>query len=105
MLSFDWKIIDDRFYYYETNSGKIVGFVHKHALTSIWNSVIYVGNERHIAGDYVDQINQFIESLPDIDKKDAITVYELMIAHYIDQYDETEIADALWEDLTNKWKE
>jgi hypothetical protein len=55
--------------------------------------------------DYVDQINQFIESLPDIDKKDAITVYELMIAHYIDQYDETEIADALWEDLTNKWKE
>lgn len=55
--------------------------------------------------DYVDQINQFIESLPDIDKKDAITVYELMIAHYIDQYEETEIADALWEDLTNKWKE
>lgn len=55
--------------------------------------------------DYVDQINQFIESLPDIDKKDAITVYELMIAHYIDHYDETEIADALWEELTNKWKE
>jgi hypothetical protein len=55
--------------------------------------------------DYVDQINRFIESLPDLDRKDAITVYELMIAHYIDQYEETEIADALWEDLTNKWKE
>jgi len=60
MNNFDWKNLDDKFYYYETNTGKIVGFVHKYALTSIWNSVVYVGNDRHIQsgevglGQYVD---------------------------------------------------
>jgi len=60
MQSFDWKNLDDKFYYYETSTGKIVGFVHKYALTSIWNSVVYVGSDRHIAtneiglGQYVD---------------------------------------------------
>jgi hypothetical protein len=60
MLSFDWKILDDRFYYYETNSGKIVGFVHKYALTSIWNSVVYVGNDRHIATNEIG-LGQFVD--------------------------------------------
>lgn len=60
MQSFDWKNLDDKFYYYETSTGKIVGFVHKYALTSIWNSVVYVGSDRHIStneiglGQYVD---------------------------------------------------
>jgi hypothetical protein len=55
--------------------------------------------------DYVEDINNFINSLPEADRNDAVVVYNMLVAHYLDKYQETQIADSLWNDLTSKWKE
>lgn len=60
MISYDWKIINDRFYYFEKETGRIVGFAHKYALQDVWNSVVYIGknsytrNDEVILGQYID---------------------------------------------------
>ena len=40
---FSWKEIGDRFYYYDTETGKIVGFCSKHANSDVWFGIVYVG--------------------------------------------------------------
>ncbi len=58
--SFNWKNIGDKFYFYEINTGKIVGFVHKYAHHDVWIAVVYKGEyaftvdtEVHL-GQYID---------------------------------------------------
>ena len=57
---YSWKEITHKFYYYDTETGKIVGFCSKHANSDVWFGVVYVGEytftvdtEKHL-GLYVD---------------------------------------------------
>jgi hypothetical protein len=56
---FDWRSHSDRYYYYNKDSGKIVGLVSKIALQDIYFGVVYVGeysftiqDEKHL-GQYI----------------------------------------------------
>jgi len=70
MVKHGWKDVGDKYYYYNVETGKIVGLVTRHALSEVWIAVAYVGNEsftitdeRHL-GQYIN--NQFAkESLVD----------------------------------------
>lgn len=57
---YEWKEIGDKSYFYDLNTGKIVGFSHKHAMSDIWYSVVYTGqytftvdDEKHL-GQYIN---------------------------------------------------
>lgn len=57
--TFEWKSVSDRYYYYDTTTGKIVALSSKIALQEIFFSVVYTGttsftlnDEKHL-GQYV----------------------------------------------------
>ena len=59
MTQYEWKVTGDKYYYYETKTGKIVGLISKIALSEIYFSLAYVGqvsftitDEKHL-GQYV----------------------------------------------------
>jgi hypothetical protein len=59
MKEFKWERFGDKYYYYETQTGKIHGLVSKIALAEIWFSVVYTGelsftvqDEKHL-GQYI----------------------------------------------------
>lgn len=60
MKTYDWKISGDKYYYFETHTGKIVGSAYKLALLDIWGSNVYTGRQSHtiddekILGQYID---------------------------------------------------
>jgi hypothetical protein len=47
-LKFDWKNIDNKWYYYREDTGRIVGVVHFFALQTICNAYIYDLQEPYI---------------------------------------------------------
>lgn len=73
----DWKSNGDRYYYYNTTTGKIIGLASKIALQEIFFGVVYTGNftftiddEKHL-GQYIslEHAKQAIESYWDIDSR------------------------------------
>jgi hypothetical protein len=59
LQKFQWEKFGDRFYYFDVNTGKIVGFSSKIALQEIYFSIIYTGqytftvdDEKHL-GQYI----------------------------------------------------
>lgn len=54
--------------------------------------------------DYVDQIHEFIETLPDEDKKSCQVAYNMMLAEVLDQNTKIDTASDLWKELREKWK-
>jgi hypothetical protein len=44
MNKYDWKSISDRYYFYKTDTGKIVGHAGKVALQEIFYGVVYTGD-------------------------------------------------------------
>ena len=60
MKTYDWKNVGEKYYYYETYTGKIVGYSYKLALSEIWGSVVYIGNYRHTIDDE-KILGQFID--------------------------------------------
>jgi hypothetical protein len=58
--TFDWKERGSAYYYYNVNTGKIVGTVSKLMSNDIWIGLVYVGqytftldDEKHL-GQYID---------------------------------------------------
>ena len=58
--TFEWKERGQKWYYFNTATGKIVGSANKQALNEIWVSHVYTGqytftidDERHL-GQYID---------------------------------------------------
>jgi hypothetical protein len=61
MKEFKWERFGDKYYYYETQTGKIHGLVSKIALAEIWFSVVYKGE---LSFKVKDEKNQcFLASL------------------------------------------
>lgn len=60
MKAYEWKSVSDRFYYFETHTGKIVGHAYKLALSEIWGAAVYTGhfshtiNDEKILGQFID---------------------------------------------------
>lgn len=59
MREFKWERYGDRYYYYDSHTGKIVGTVSKIALQEVWISLVYIGeysftidDEKHL-GQYI----------------------------------------------------
>ena len=57
--TYDWKSINDKYYYYNIETGKIVATACKIALHEVFNSIAYTGkvtyridDERHL-GQYI----------------------------------------------------
>jgi hypothetical protein len=60
MTEYKWERFGDKYYYYDSSTGKIVGAVNKLALLEIWVSVVYTGvysftlnDEKHL-GQYIN---------------------------------------------------
>ena len=53
--------------------------------------------------DFLDQIHDFIESLPEEDRKLCIVAYHMMLAEALDQNLNTEEASEAWKELRQKW--
>jgi len=60
MNEYDWKERGSAYYYYNVNTGKIVGTVSKLMSNDIWIGLVYVGqytftldDEKHL-GQYID---------------------------------------------------
>lgn len=53
--------------------------------------------------DYLDQINDFIESLPEEDRKLCVVAYHMMLAEALDQSIDIETASETWKMLREKW--
>jgi hypothetical protein len=60
MREFRWERYGEKYYYYDVNTGKIVGAVNKIALQEVWIALIYVGeytftrdDEKHL-GQYIN---------------------------------------------------
>lgn len=60
MKEYEWERYGDKYYYYNTDTGKIVGAVNKIALQEVWISVVYTGvysftlnDEKHL-GQYIN---------------------------------------------------
>jgi hypothetical protein len=51
MKEFKWERQRDDYYYYETDTGKIRALVSKIALSEIWLSVMYVGENSYTIQD------------------------------------------------------
>lgn len=71
MKSFDWKYRGEKYYYFEEDTGKIVGLVSKHALSDVWFALAYVGNESFTITDEL-HLGQYIDS---DHAKDALVKY------------------------------
>jgi len=59
-MSFAWKNINDKYYYYNVRTGKIVGVVFKYSHHDVIVSLVYTGeytftqqDEKHL-GQYID---------------------------------------------------
>lgn len=59
MTNYDWKSISDKYYYYNVQTGKVVGQAGKQALHEVFFSLVYtsdhsftVNDERHL-GQYI----------------------------------------------------
>jgi hypothetical protein len=57
---YKWERFGDKYYYYNTGTGKIVGAVNKIALQEVWISLVYTGqytftldDEKHL-GQYIN---------------------------------------------------
>lgn len=48
---YDWRGYSDKYYYYNTVTGKIVGLTSKIALQDIYYSVVYTGTETFTIAD------------------------------------------------------
>ena len=77
---YDWKSISDKYYYYNTTTGKIVAFASKIALQEIFYSVAYTGeytfrhdDEKHL-GQYIslEQAKKAAELFWDIEDRTLI---------------------------------
>jgi frataxin-like iron-binding protein CyaY len=60
MTEHKWERFGDKYYYYDTDTGKIVGSVSKIALQEIWIALVYTGeytftlqDEKHL-GQYIN---------------------------------------------------
>ena len=60
MKQYDWERYSEKYYYYDTSTGKIVGSVSKIALQEVWIGLVYVGeytftvqDEKHL-GQYIN---------------------------------------------------
>ena len=60
MKQYDWERYSEKYYYYDTSTGKIVGSVSKIALQEIWIALVYIGeytftvqDEKHL-GQYIN---------------------------------------------------
>jgi hypothetical protein len=59
MKTYEWKSVSDRYYYYDTYNGKIVGLASKIALQEIFFGIVYVGkytftvNDEYHLGQYI----------------------------------------------------
>ena len=60
MKEFKWERYGDKYYYYDSNTGKIVGAVNKIALQEVWIALVYIGeytftinDEKHL-GQYIN---------------------------------------------------
>lgn len=60
MREFRWERYGEKYYYYDVNTGKIVGSANKIALQEVWIALIYVGeytftlqDEKHL-GQYIN---------------------------------------------------
>jgi hypothetical protein len=58
-MKYDWKSVSDRYYYYDTVTGKIVGMASKIALQEVFFGIVYTGqytftlnDEKHL-GQYI----------------------------------------------------
>ena len=59
MKEFRWERYGDKYYYYDSLTGKIVGSVSKIALQEVWITLVYIGeytftiqDEKHL-GQYI----------------------------------------------------
>ena len=59
MNEYKWERFSDRYYYYNVDTGKVVGTVSKIALQDVWISLVYIGeysftvqDEKHL-GQYI----------------------------------------------------
>jgi hypothetical protein len=54
--------------------------------------------------DYVDQIHDFIATLPEDNKKCCEVAFTMMLAAALDENTEIDAASEIWKDLRKKWK-
>ncbi len=79
-MKHDWKSISDRYYYYDTVTGKIVGMASKIALQEVFYGIVYTGqytftldDERHL-GQYIslEHAKKSIEYFWDVQSRTLI---------------------------------
>ncbi len=79
-MKHDWKGISDRYYYYDTVTGKIVGMASKIALQEVFYGIVYTGqytftldDERHL-GQYIslEHAKKSIEYFWDVQSRTLI---------------------------------
>jgi len=77
---YDWKSINDKYYYYNTSTGKIVATACKIALHEVFNAIAYTGeftfrldDEKHL-GQYIslEHAKKAAELYWDIENKTLI---------------------------------
>lgn len=71
---FDWIILNDKFYYFKKDTGKVIGFSSKHALSDVWYSVAYIGDNRFTPQDEI-HLGQYINL--DFARQAIVTYWEI----------------------------
>lgn len=63
MREYEWERYGDKYYYYDSVTGKIVGAVNKIALQEVWIALVYTGeytftldDEKHL-GQYINLVS------------------------------------------------
>ena len=51
MNKYDWKSVSDKYYYFNTTTGKIVGQAGKQALHEVFFAIIYYGDQNMALND------------------------------------------------------
>lgn len=80
MNIYDWKSISDKYYYFDTVTGKIIGQAGKQALHEVFFCVTYTGehtfsaNDEHHLGQYVslEHAKRAVEKFWDIQNRTLI---------------------------------
>lgn len=58
-MKYEWRNYSDRYYYYNTETGKIVGVANKIALQEVYISLVYIGEYTFTIQDEI-HLGQYI---------------------------------------------
>ena len=61
--SYEWRERNSKWYYYDTDTGMIVGTAHKYALQEVWCGTVYTGSYEFFGPKLDDEkpLGQYIE--------------------------------------------